>query len=40
VAYAQGYLISRPLAIDRLRDFLAQHDPKAALARDVRAEAA
>jgi sensor c-di-GMP phosphodiesterase-like protein len=39
VAYAQGYLIARPMPIERLNDFLAQHDPKAALAPSMRAAA-
>jgi EAL domain-containing protein (putative c-di-GMP-specific phosphodiesterase class I) len=29
VAYAQGYLISRPLAIDAFADFLARHQAAA-----------
>lgn len=40
VAYAQGYLISRPLPIERLAEFLANHDAAAALAGGARAEAA
>lgn len=36
VAYAQGYLISRPLPIERLAEFLAKHDPAAFLAREAR----
>lgn len=39
VAHAQGYLISRPLPIERLAEFLARHDPAAVLARDARAAA-
>ncbi|HEX2840235.1 EAL domain-containing protein [Hyphomicrobium sp.] len=40
VAYAQGYLISKPLPIGRLVEFLANHDAKAVLARASRAAAA
>jgi EAL domain-containing protein (putative c-di-GMP-specific phosphodiesterase class I) len=36
VAYAQGYLISRPLPIERLAEFLAKHDPAAFLSREAR----
>ncbi len=40
VAYAQGYLISKPLPIERLAEFLEKHDAIAALTRDERATAA
>jgi sensor c-di-GMP phosphodiesterase-like protein len=40
VAHAQGYLISRPLSIERLAEFLAKHDAGAALTGGARAEAA
>ncbi len=36
VAYAQGYLISRPLSIEGLVQFLAAHDPAEFLARKER----
>jgi sensor c-di-GMP phosphodiesterase-like protein len=39
VAYAQGYLISRPLPIDRLAAFLARHDAATALMCHARAAA-
>lgn len=39
VAYAQGYLISRPLSIEGLAQFLAKHDPAAILAQEARAAA-
>ena len=37
VAYAQGYLISRPIPIERLAQFLAEHDATAFLTRKDRA---
>lgn len=39
VAYAQGYLISRPLPIAGLAEFLARHDPAAVLGSGRRAAA-
>ncbi len=40
VAYAQGYLISKPVPIERLVEFLEKHDPVAAIAQNERAAAA
>ncbi|MCC7251767.1 EAL domain-containing protein [Hyphomicrobium sp.] len=39
VAYAQGYLISRPLSIERLVAFLASHDAASMLTSEARAAA-
>jgi sensor c-di-GMP phosphodiesterase-like protein len=39
VAYAQGYLISRPIPIERLVQFLAEHDAAAFLSRKGRVAA-